>query len=75
MALIDQVLELSGPLPDAQAHRRWLETLLETRLQARLVALQESAGRHCGGDRWERSAQAERQLHPTMPTRMGGVTR
>ena len=61
-SIIREILALSGPLPDAGAHRRWLETLLETRLQARLVALRESAGRRTGGGQWERPAH--RQLRP-----------
>jgi hypothetical protein len=38
-AIIEQILRLSGPMPDAAAHARYLETLSQTQLQARAAAL------------------------------------
>lgn len=47
-ALIEQILSRSGPFEDERArarHRHWLEGLRPARLQERLSALEESAGR------------------------------
>ena len=39
MTIIQQILELAGPMPDAEAHARYLETLTTAELQARAAAL------------------------------------
>ena len=41
MTVIDQIVELSGPLPDTAAHVRWLETRSTGQLEARLKYLRE----------------------------------
>jgi len=42
-SIIRQILELSGPMPDAAAHARYLETLTAAQLQARAAALVDGA--------------------------------
>ena len=44
-ALINRILELSGPMPDAEAHRRYLRTLTAPQLAARAKALGENPSR------------------------------
>lgn len=39
--VIEQIIRLSGDLPDPQRHRRYLETLSEEELRARAQALVE----------------------------------
>ena len=64
-SLIQEILVLSGPLPDAERYRRHLEGWARWRLETRLDDLRQSAARRAGGDRWERPAMGERQLRPT----------
>jgi hypothetical protein len=62
MSLIDQVIELSGPLPDPVRYRHHLEGLKPERLQERLTDLLASSGRRTGGNRWERPANLRRAI-------------
>ena len=41
MTIIEQILALEGPMPDAAAHARYLATLTGAELQARAAALVE----------------------------------
>ena len=43
MIVIDRILALSGALPDPEKHRRYLLTLDNGALQARLAALEHDA--------------------------------
>jgi len=45
MGAIDDIVSLSGPLPDTEGFKRYLGTLTKTELQARLTALRESQQR------------------------------
>ena len=40
-AIINRIMHLSGPMPDAEAHRRYLRTLTQQQLLEREKALQE----------------------------------
>ena len=40
-AIIEEIVRLSGALPDGQKHRRYLETLTNDQLEARAKALRE----------------------------------
>ena len=39
MSLIDRIMQLSGPMPDPERHRRYLATLNTRQLQEREAAL------------------------------------
>jgi hypothetical protein len=66
--LVKRILELSGPMPDATAHQRWLETLTPVRLHARLAALENDLDKPVTLARWSepRRETAARPQNPAM---------
>lgn len=50
MNTVDRIMTICGPMPNALAHRHYLEQLHPRQQQARLDALLESEARHAG--RW-----------------------
>ena len=68
--LVEQILEASGPMPDAEAHRRYLRSLttpqLHARLAARLAALREGqpVPERAHVEFWRRNLNAVREETP-----------
>lgn len=62
--LINRIVELSGPMPDEKAHRRYLAGLMPHVLEARIQALQEPSKKekNAAGEFWgARKNHAEQQ--------------
>lgn len=66
--LIDQIMELSGPLPDPVKYRHYLDGLATPKLQERLEDLTASAHRQPALDQWHRPAREQMAQNPTQGT-------
>ena len=64
--LVEQILEASGPMPDAEAHRRYLRSLTTPQLHARLAALREGqpVPERAHVEFWRRNLNAVREETP-----------
>lgn len=73
--LINRILELAGDMPDVAAHRRYLKSLSEPVLQARLKLLQADQNKSAN-PRWQHHVPKTRKTFPrsVFPTPAQGGT-